>query len=247
MRAKILVAIFGAGLSISLLSPGLARAAEDEVGELLIKLLQAGRSVISAHQELINDAAKGNKGFTPDYMADRMIEKFREMTKIDLRQPNSTPHAKLLLALLESGKEVVANAQPIINKQGIGFKGFIPAVWGRKTGEKFGHRTGIRLKLTAIDYRYPGNKPDDFEAEVLKLFSDPNYPKGKEYSRTVMVDGKPAFRMMAPEYVGASCLQCHGEPKGDRDITGHKKEGLKEGGLVGAISLVIPIRESLVR
>lgn len=243
MRAKILVVILGVGLSASLLlSPALVRAAaEAEAGELLVKLLQAGRSVISAHQELINDASKGNKGFTPEYMGDRMIEKFREMTKIDLRQPNSTPHAKLLLAFLESGKEVVADAQPIINKQGIGFKGFIPATWGRKAGEKFSHRTGIRLKLTAIDYRYPGNKPDDFESEVLKLFSDPNYPKGKEYGRMVMVDGKPAFRMMAPEYVGASCLKCHGDPKGDRDITGNKKEGLKEGGLAGAISLVIPV------
>ena len=63
-------------------------------GELLVKLLQAGRSVISAHQELINDASKGNKGFTPDYMGDKMIEKYREMTKIDLRQPNSTPYNK---------------------------------------------------------------------------------------------------------------------------------------------------------
>jgi len=66
-------------------------ANESETGELLVKLLQAGRSVISAHQELINDASKGNKGFTPDYMGEKMIEKYRETTKIDLRQPNSTP------------------------------------------------------------------------------------------------------------------------------------------------------------
>ena len=69
-------------------------ANESETGELLVKLLQAGRSVISAHQELINDASKGNKGFTPDYMGEKMIEKYRETTKIDLRQPNSTPYNK---------------------------------------------------------------------------------------------------------------------------------------------------------
>jgi hypothetical protein len=216
-------------------------ANEAETGELLVRLLQAGRSVISSHQELINDASKGNKGFTPDYMADKMIEKYREMTKIDLRQPNSTPYGKILLALVDSGKEVVAEAQPVINKQGIGFKGMIPAAWGRKTGEKFLQKTGIRLKLTAVDYRFPTNKPDDFEAEVLKMFSDPSYPKGKEYSRTVMYEGRPAFRIMTPEYAGASCLKCHGEPKGEKDLTGNKKEGLKENGLAGAISLVIPI------
>lgn len=237
---------FGIGVillaaSVLLWAAPVGAANEGETGEQLVKLLQAGRSVISAHQELINDASKANKGFTPDYMADKMIEKYKEMTKIDLRQPNSTPYAKLLLALVDSGKEVIAEAQPVINKQGISFKGMIPAAWGRKTGEKFLQKTGIRLKLTAVDYRYPTNKPDDFEAEVLKMFSDPNYPKGKEYSRTVMYEGRPAQRLMTPEYATASCLKCHGDPKGEKDLTGNKKEGLKEGGLAGAISLVIPI------
>jgi hypothetical protein len=133
---------------------GPAHAAnEAETAELLVKLLQAGRSVISTHQELINDASKANKGFTPDYLGEKMIEKYREMTKIDLSRPGSVPQARVLLALLESGKEVVAEAQPIINKQGIGFKGLIPAAWGRKTGERFTQKTGIKLKLTAMDYR----------------------------------------------------------------------------------------------
>ncbi|MGH7229929.1 MAG: Tll0287-like domain-containing protein [Nitrospiraceae bacterium] len=242
MRMKVAAWICGVSVAGVLLSGGLARAGnEAETAELLVKLLQAGRRVISTHQELINDPAKGNKGFTPDYLAEKMIEKYRETTKIDLSRPASVPQAKVLLALLESAKEVVAEAQPVINKQGIGFKGLIPAAWGRKTGERFAQKTGIKLKLTAMDYRYPGNRPDEFEAEVLRLFSDPNYPKGKEYSRMVMVNGQPAFRMMAPEYVGATCLKCHGGPKGERDITGNKKEGLKEGGLAGAISLILPV------
>lgn len=229
-------------LAAALLSPSAARASNEiETAELIVKLLQAGRSVISTHQELINDPTKGNKGFTPDYLAEKMTEKYREMTKIDLSKPATVPQPRLLYALLESAKEVVAEAQPVINKQGIGFKGMIPAAWGRKTGERFTQKTGIKLKLTAADYRYPSNKPDEFESEVLRLFSDPNYPRGKEYSRMVMVDGKPAFRMMAPEYVGPTCLKCHGEPRGERDITGNKKEGLKEGGVAGAISLVIPV------
>lgn len=100
-----------------------------------------------------------------------------------------------MLALLEAGREVVADNQFKINKQGIGFKGFIPAVWGRLAGEKFGQKTGIRLKLTNMDYRFPGNKPDEFEAEVLKLFADANYPKGKEYTRMTVVNGKSALTM----------------------------------------------------
>ena len=39
-------------------------------------------------------------------------------------------------------------AQPVINRPGIGFKGFIPAVFARKTGENFYKKTGVKLKLT---------------------------------------------------------------------------------------------------
>jgi general secretion pathway protein A len=226
-----------------LVAGGPARAAnEAETGELLVKLVQAGRAVVTENQELINDASRADKGFTSQVFESKMIAKFKEKANIDLAKPDNSAQTKLLLALLEAGKEVVEENQFKINKQGIGFKGFIPAAWGRMAGEKFGQKTGIKLKLTGIDYRFPGNKPDEFESEVLKLFSDASYPKGKEYTRMTMINGKPALRLMAPEYAGKGCLGCHGEPAGERDITGNKKEGWKEGGLAGAISLVIPVK-----
>lgn len=244
MRARIVArGILGGLLAWAAAAGSLVHAAsEAETGELLVKLVQAGRTVVAEHQELINDPSKGDKGFTPQYFEGKIIAKFKEKANIDLSKPDGSAQAKLLLTLLEAGKEVVAENQIRINKPGIGFKGFIPAVWGRLTGEKFGQKTGIRLKLTSLDYRYPGNKPDEFEAEVLKLFADPAYPKGKEYTRMTVVGGKPALRLMAPEYAGKGCLACHGEPAGERDITGNKKEGWKEGGLAGAISLIIPVK-----
>lgn len=45
---------------------------------------------------------------------------------------------------------------------------------------------------------------------------------------------------MLPIYIESACLKCHGEPKGEKDITGHIKEGYKEGELRGAISVMIP-------
>jgi general secretion pathway protein A len=215
---------------------------EVETAELLIKLLQVGRGVISEHQALINDPTKANKGFTGDFVAGQVTERFRKQTRIDLGRPNGLAQAGILLALVESEKEVVDESQPVINKQGVGFKGFLPAVFARKSGERFYRKTGIRLRLTSADYRYPGNKPDDFEAEVLRVFADSRHPKGQAYSKATMIDGKPVLRMMDPEYAAASCLSCHGNPKGERDITGMKKEGWKEGELAGAISIVIPMR-----
>ncbi len=227
--------------TVALGNPAFA-ANEAETAEILIKLVKTGRVVVSENQALINDATKGDKGFTSEAFGQKTTQKFFETTKIDLNKPPTNEQTRLLHALLEAGKEVVADAQAIINKQGLGFKGFLPAVWNRKTGEIFYEKTGIRLKLTNEDYRNPKNKPDEFEMEVLKLFSDQSYPKGKEYSRMATVNGKPALRFMSPEYASKACLSCHGEPKGDRDITGNKKEGWKEGGLAGAISLIIPVK-----
>ena len=211
-------------------SPGFA-ANEAEVAEHLIDLVKIGRSVMSEQMANINDASKADKGFTGGYMAAQVIERFKKKTKIDLRIPNVVPQAGLYLALVEAEKDVVDEAQPVINRPGIGFKGFIPAVFARKTGEHFFKKTGVKLKLTGIDYRNVNNRPDDFEAEVLRMFSDPRHPKGQTYVRNTMLDGKPVLRMMDPEYAGASCLNCHGTPKGEKDLTGGRTEGWKEGDL----------------
>jgi hypothetical protein len=217
-------------------------ANEGEVAEHLIDLLKIGRGVMSEQMGNINDATKANKGFTGDYMAGQVIERFKKKTKIDLRIPNAVPQAPLYLALVEAEKEVVDEAQPVINRPGIGFKGFIPAVFARKTGENFYRKTGVKLKLTGVDYRNVNNRPDDFEAEVLRMFSDPRHPKGQTYVRNTVLDGRPVLRMMDPEYAAASCLSCHGAPKGSKDITGGHKEGWKEGDLAGAISVVLPLK-----
>lgn len=213
-----------------------------EVAEHLIELVKIGRGVLSQHMDTINDPTKADKGFTGVYLAGEVMERFKKKTRIDLRVPNVVPQAGLYLSLIEAEKDVVDEAQPIINRQGIGFKGFIPAVFTRRTGELFYKKTGVKMKLTGTDYRNSSNRPDDFEAEVLRMFSDPRHPKGQTYVRNTMQDGRPVLRMMDPEYAGPSCLSCHGDPKGGKDITGGRKEGWKEGELAGAISVVLPIK-----
>ncbi len=231
-----------AAMALALSASPVLAANEAEVAEHLIDLVKIGRGVMSEQMGNINDATKADKGFTGDYMASQVIERFKKKTKVDLRIPNVVPQAALYLSLIEAEKEVVDEAQPIINRPGIGFKGFIPAVFARKTGEHFYKKSGVKLKLTGIDYRNINNRPDDFEAEVLRMFSDPRHPKGQTYVRNTMLDGKPVLRMMDPEYAAASCLNCHGAPKGGKDITGGHKEGWKEGDLAGAISVVLPLK-----
>lgn len=213
-----------------------------ETADLLITLFRVGHTVVSDQQNLINDPSKGFKGFTPEAFGAKVIEQFRQVTQLNLAQPQGIPNPQLLLALLESEKEVIDQAQITINFKGVAFKGFVAALFARRTADRFYAKTGIRFKLTAPDYRFAGNKPDDFEAEVLRFFSDPRHPKGQPYRKTTVLEGKPVLRILDPEYATSSCLYCHGTPKGERDITGGKKEGQKEGDLAGAISLMMPLR-----
>ena len=245
MRRQVLMIVAVGVTTISLAWSTPARAANEAEGLAanLIELVKIGSALVSEHQASINDAARAEKGFTADFVADQVMARFQKQTKIDLRIPNVVPQADFYLALLQAEKEVVDEAQLVINRQGVGFKGFLHAVFARRVGEHFYKKTGVRMKLTGIDYRNLNSKPDDFEQEVLRMFSDPRHPKGQGYVRNTTVDGKPVLRMLDPEYASASCLSCHGMPKGEQDITGIKKEGWKEGDFAGAISLVLPLKQ----
>ena len=136
------------------------------------------------------------------------------------------------------------HAQESINRKDVGLKGFLPAIFARLVTEKFGANTGGKatLKLTAPKklVRNRANRPDKWEHNVIeKQFKSAGYPKGKHVTEDTTFKGKDAFRLILPEYYGKSCLGCHGKPKGERDITGGKKEGGVLGQLGGAISVVI--------
>ena len=245
MRRQFLMMVTVVGMTTSSLAwstPARAANEAEEVAGHLIELVKIGSGVVSEHQATINDAAKSEKGFTADFVVEQVMERFKKQTKIDLRIPNVVPQANYYLALVEAERDVVEEAQPVINRQGVGFKGFLHAVFARRVGEHYYKKTGVRMKLTGINYRSLNNKPDDFEQEVLRMFNDPRHPKGQAYVRNTTIDGRSVLRMIDPEYAAASCLSCHGEPKGERDITGIKKEGWKEGDLAGAVSLVLPLR-----
>ena len=79
---------------------------------------------------------------------------------------------QLLPQLVDASKKTVADYQPVINKQGVGFKGFIPATFGTQAAAKFSAKTGLYLKQTTVDglLRNPKNKADEFEAAAEEIF-----------------------------------------------------------------------------
>lgn len=218
-----------------------------ETGRLLAILFDAGRVVIVENQPLINDPKRGDKGFTPKVFEKQLVREFKERSGVDLANLKGATipemAKKLLPQLVEASKSTISDNQLLINRPGLAFKGFIPAIFGVQTIAKFSAKTGIYMKQTTFDsfLRNPDNKADEFEAEVLKKFADPSYPRqGNKIFSEIVDDGRSA-RVMLPLFYIRWCLMCHGEPKGDIDISGYAKEGGKEGELGGAISAKIPL------
>ncbi len=213
-------------------------------GEKLADLLRAARTVVSVNQPLINDPDKGDKGFTGDVVIAKAEEIYEDRRGAPPLEDATGEEAQLLEAQIAAIRAVVDEHQDEINTKGVGFKAFIPAVFGRLVNEKFVDAVGeeARVRVTAPPELVRNRKarPDPWEKEVLaSRVGMPDWPKGQPYTETVEVEGRPAFRMMIPEYYNESCLTCHGGPKGEMDVTGYPKEGGSAGDLAGAISIVI--------
>jgi general secretion pathway protein A len=225
------------------------RAEAEETARLLAKLLKAGRSVIEHNQLLIDDHHKGDKGFTPEVFEQQLVQEFRQQTGLDLSKLQSTPASiavpplakELLPSFVLASKEVVRDAQGVINQQGVGYKNFIPATYGSQASARFSKQSHVRLKQTTLQPRNPKNEPDDYEASVLKWLS--GRPRAEAYV-SELTDHGQTLRVVMPLYYVIACLTCHGEPKGDLDISGYPKEGHREGDLAGAITVTTPLTGS---
>jgi len=139
---------------------------------------------------------------------------------------------------------VTDDNQATINQKGTAFKGFIPAVFARLVSENFNQmaKGEAEAKVTAPPELVRNRKarPDAWEADVMKTkLLSAEWPKGQSYSAVVDTSGRPAFRVAVPEYYAASCLTCHGSPKGEMDLTGYPKEGGKTGDLGAVISITL--------
>lgn len=220
---------------------------ERETSRLLAILFDSGRVVVGMNQELINDASKGDKGFTPDVFEKQLRAVFEQRTGINLSDSNGKiPDIArpLLDRLLEESKKTIDSYQTPINISGLRYKGLIPATFGTETASRFQSWSGIYLRQIAPErfLRNKKNQPDKYEAEVLKALAEQASTSGESRPNWDVTDSGKTLRLVLPLYYSKACLDCHGEPKGVRDISGYPREGGKEGELGGAISVKLPIK-----
>jgi hypothetical protein len=225
---------------------------------MLMELKDCAMQVIDQHQNFINQNENGSvvdKGLTKEWISQKSYYLYGKMSEgkpwAVTKLANSYESEQLGQALatyLSSVRIVVAHVQEKINTDADGTinpKKFYPAVFGRLTADEFKKRTGISIKQTTTGKGFgPRNKtynnPDEWEKKILlELAAD---VKANENGICEMVESnnQNSLRYIYPLTIKKDCLQCHGDPKGETDISGNVKEGYVLGELRGGISITIP-------
>lgn len=124
------------------------------------------------------------------------------------------------------------------------FKGLHCAIVGKSISSIFSANNDLVVThYTNIETRNPIDMPDSFEEEALEAFLDD--PQRTEYYGVTDYEGRESFRYLSVLNATESCLECHGDPIGEIDITGHEKEGWQLGDMAGAVSMVFNIDEDM--
>lgn len=149
--------------------------------------------------------------------------------------------SRVLVLEMDAVWDFVSINQNAINYTSDGvydYKSLHCAIAGKSVATLFSDRSDYLIRFTNLNPRNPYNAPDEYEERALKDFSE-NPQVTERYGYETM-DGEPVFRYVSSMEVAQSCLECHGGPAGELDVTGYQKEGWSEGDIAGAVSVVVP-------
>lgn len=133
------------------------------------------------------------------------------------------------------------NSQDKINYTSDGtyeFKGLHCAVVGKSVGAIFSAGSDYAIRYVNLNPRNYQGTPDEYEAAALNDFNA-DHSVTERYG-IADFEGEERFRYVRALEVDESCLECHGDPVGELDKTGHTKEGWTLDSVGGAISIVLP-------
>ncbi len=137
--------------------------------------------------------------------------------------------------------EFVSINQDTINYTSDGvydYKSLHCAIAGKSVAALFSRNSDYSIHFTNLNPRNFNNEPDDYEAEALRAFeADPSVTERYGFAK---VGGQSVFRYVSVMKVSENCIECHGGPKDEIDVTGYPKEGWEAGDIAGAVSVVVP-------
>jgi methyl-accepting chemotaxis protein len=114
----------------------------------------------------------------------------------------------------------------------------VPVVVAMRTAEQYASKEGTTFRTPSLHPRNPKNQANEFERRALEAFEQD--PSLQEFVERLTVDGREIMRYAQPVRVAQDCLQCHGNPAGEKDPFGYAKEGMSVGEMRAAFVLEAP-------
>ena len=180
-----------------------------------------------------------------------MVEKAAAFTAVADEAKNHASELFLSksIATEELMKELEANLAKGDDYTESRFFQTIPVVVGWYTAEAAAKKEGIDFKVAAFDARNKKNEPDpgSFRAELLTRL-EKQVSSGGESGAFAVNESTNTLHYMRAIALDASCMVCHGDPRGEfdtdkdgKDPLGFPMEGWKVGGTHGAYEVAIPL------
>lgn len=166
------------------------------------------------------------------------------MRQYDYAKSELIDKSRIMAREVMATRQFLAENQDRINRDShnnFEFKGLNPARGIFLISQNFDGNWGYSIKQASFPatVRNPQNMPDRWELDALNKFKSSS--RLAEYYGEVSENGNKFFRYATPLYVDSSCLPCHGEPAGQKDVAGFAKEGYHLGDLRGIVSITVPM------
>ena len=113
----------------------------------------------------------------------------------------------------------------------------VPIVTALQVAGDKAQEAGYTFRSPKVDPRNPANTPTELERQVLVEM------ESKNLAEKIIVE-KDQIRYFKPIRLTAECLYCHGDPKGEKDVTGGIKEGWRVGEMHGAFEIISSLAET---
>ncbi len=155
--------------------------------------------------------------------------------------------SRMLVSEMDAVWDFVSINQYTINHTSSGdydFKSLHCAIAGKAVAVLFTRNTDYSIRFTNLNPRNIFNKPDAYEQEALEgFFAGEACGESSDNAEVYGFsdkDGQQVFRYVRTMVYGQECMECHGTPAGEIDVTGYPKEGAQVGDIAGAVSVVMP-------
>jgi len=119
----------------------------------------------------------------------------------------------------------------------------VPVVAALQVAGEYAQGAGMTFRTPSLKPRDKKNEPTEFERRALEAFVKDS--SLREFTERASVNGSEVMRYAEPVRITQDCLQCHGDPVGEKDPFNYPKEGYKVGDLRAAFVVEAPVDQLL--